>query len=103
MFGYAAPAGGAAWQDVQERRVSGDPAAWHTVHAGAAATGGLPQGFLFALAFGLGTVPALLLVGSASALLSPRLRGALYRAGGVVVVAVGALFLARGLGLHAPV
>lgn len=75
----------------------------YSAFVGAAGTGGLVQGLSFALAFALGTVPALLLVGSASVLLSPRLRGALYRAGGVMVVAVGALFLARGLGLHAPV
>jgi sulfite exporter TauE/SafE len=75
----------------------------YSAFVGAAGTGGLLQGLLFALAFGLGTVPALLAVGSASTLLSPRLRGVLYRAGGVAVIAVGALFLARGLGIHAPV
>lgn len=73
----------------------------YSAFVGAAATGGLPQGFLFALAFALGTVPALLLVGGASALASARVRGVLYRLGGVAVLVVGALFLARGLGLHA--
>jgi sulfite exporter TauE/SafE len=73
----------------------------YSAFVGAAATGALPQGFLFALAFALGTVPALLLVGAAAAVLSPRIRGALYRAGGVAVIAVGALFLLRGLGVHA--
>jgi sulfite exporter TauE/SafE len=73
----------------------------YSAFVGAAATGGLPQGFLFALAFALGTVPALLLVGGASALASARARGLLYRLGGVAVVVVGALFVARGLGLHA--
>jgi sulfite exporter TauE/SafE len=73
----------------------------YSAFVGAAATGGLPQGFLFALAFALGTVPALLLVGGAAAVLSPRARGALYRLGGVAVVLVGALFVARGLGFHA--
>lgn len=75
----------------------------YSAFVGAAATGGLPQGLLFALAFGLGTVPALLLVGTATTLLSARVRGVLYRAGGLAVAAVGALFLARGLGWHAPV
>lgn len=74
----------------------------YSAFVGAAATGGLPQGFLFALAFALGTVPALLLVGGASALASASARGLLYRLGGVAVVVVGALFVARGLGLHAP-
>ena len=74
----------------------------YSAFVGAAATGGLPQGFLFALAFALGTVPALVLVGGASALASARIRGLLYRLGGVAVVVVGALFVARGLGLHAP-
>ncbi len=74
----------------------------YSAFVGAAATGGLPQGMLFALAFALGTAPALLLVGTATTLLSARARGVLYRAGGVAVIAVGALFLARGLGWHAP-
>ena len=74
----------------------------YSAFVGAAGTGGLVQGLLFALSFALGTVPALLAVGSASTLLSPRLRGVLYRVGGVFVIAVGALFLARGLGIHAP-
>ncbi len=74
----------------------------YSAFVGAAASGGLPQGFLFALAFALGTVPALLLVGGASTLASARARGILYRLGGVAVAAVGALFVARGLGLHAP-
>jgi sulfite exporter TauE/SafE len=73
----------------------------YSAFVGAAATGALPQGFLFALAFALGTVPALFLVGGAAAVLSPRVRGALYRLGGLAVVAVGALFVARGLGFHA--
>jgi sulfite exporter TauE/SafE len=73
----------------------------YSAFVGAAATGGLPQGLLFALAFALGTVPALLAVGGASALASARVRGALYRLGGLAVVVVGALFVARGLGLHA--
>jgi uncharacterized protein len=74
----------------------------YSAFVGAAATGGLPQGLLFALAFALGTVPALLLVGGASAFASARARGVLYRLGGVAVILVGALFILRGLGLHAP-
>jgi sulfite exporter TauE/SafE len=72
----------------------------YSAFVGAAATGGLAQGLLFALAFAAGTVPALLLVGGAGTLLSVRVRGILYRAGGFAVVAVGVVFVARGLGLH---
>ncbi len=68
---------------------------------GAAATGAPVPGLLFALSFALGTVPALLVAGSAAALLGARLRGALYRAGGVLMILLGALFAARGLGFHA--
>ena len=68
---------------------------------GSAATGGPATGALFALAFGLGTAPALLLVGGATALLSARLRGVLYRIGGAAVAILGLLFLLRGLGIHA--
>jgi len=73
----------------------------YSAFMGAAATGGLPQGLLFALAFAVGTVPALLLVGAGATVVSVRLRGVLYRLGGVAVVLVGLVFLARGLGLHA--
>lgn len=68
---------------------------------GSAATGGPVPGALFALAFGAGTAPALLLVGGATALLSARLRGVLYRLGGAAVALLGLLFLLRGLGIHA--
>lgn len=74
----------------------------YSAFVGAAATGGLPQGLLFTLAFALGTVPALLLVGGAAAALSPRLRGTLRRAGGLAAAAAGVLFALRGLGIHAP-
>ena len=74
----------------------------YSAFVGAAATGSLPQGLLFALAFALGTVPALLLVGGLASALSPRLRGAFQRAGGVAVALVGLLFVLRGLGVHVP-
>jgi sulfite exporter TauE/SafE len=69
--------------------------------AGAAATGHPLRGALFALAFGAGTAPALLLVGGAASWLSARARGLLFRAGGIAVAVLGLLFAARGLGLHA--
>ena len=71
-----------------------------TAFLGAAGTGQLPAGLLFALAFALGTVPAMLLVGGTSALLSARARGVLYRLGGAAVAGLGVLFTLRGLGLH---
>lgn len=73
-----------------------------TVFLGAAASGGPVPGLLMALAFGLGTVPGLLLLGALGALVGQRTRGILYRAGGLLIAAMGALFVLRGLGLHAP-
>jgi hypothetical protein len=73
-------------------------ASW-TAFLAAAGTGSPAGGLLLALAFGLGTLPALLLVGALSAAVGARLRGALYRAGGVLVVLLGVAFLLRGLGL----
>ncbi len=70
-----------------------------TVFLGAAGTGSLPEGLLLALAFGLGTTPALLLVGAAGGLLGQRARGLLVRAGGVLVALLGVLFLLRGAGV----
>ncbi|HEU4385607.1 MAG TPA: sulfite exporter TauE/SafE family protein [Anaeromyxobacteraceae bacterium] len=70
----------------------------YSIFVGSAATGAPVPGMLLALAFGLGTAPALLLAGAAAAALSQRLRGWLYRAGGLLVVAMGVLFVLRGLG-----
>jgi uncharacterized protein len=69
-----------------------------TTFLGSAATGSLPRGLLLALAFGLGTVPALLVAGATGTLLGVRTRGVLYRAGGVLVAVLGGVFVARGLG-----
>jgi hypothetical protein len=71
-------------------------ASW-TLFLAAAGTGSMAGGLLLGLAFGLGTVPALLAVGAAAAVIGARLRGALYRAGGVLVALLGLLFLLRGL------
>jgi hypothetical protein len=70
-----------------------------TVFLGAAGTGSLPEGLLVALAFGIGTTPALLLAATAGALLGARGRGLLARAGGVLVALLGILFVLRGLGV----
>ena len=68
-----------------------------TVLLGAAGTGRMTEGLLVALAFGVGTLPALLVAGAAASWLGARGRGLLYRLGGVLLVAMGALFLLRGL------
>lgn len=70
-----------------------------SVLLGAAATGSAASGLAVALAFGVGTLPALLAVGALAAVLSARARGALYRAGGFLVAALGVVFVLRGLGL----
>jgi sulfite exporter TauE/SafE len=69
-----------------------------TVFLGAAGTGSLPEGLLLALAFGLGTTPALLLVGAAVGAVGASARAVLVRAGGVFVILLGVLFLLRGTG-----
>jgi sulfite exporter TauE/SafE len=76
-------------------------ASW-TIFLGAAGTGGPVPGLLLALAFGLGTVPGLLLLGALTRLLGQRARGVLRAAGGVAVALLGLLFLLKGLGVHAP-
>jgi uncharacterized protein len=73
-----------------------------TAFLAAAGTGSGVEGLLLALAFGLGTVPALLLVGAAGAAIGARTRGILARAGGVLVAVLGIVFLLRGLGVRLP-
>ncbi|HVP66260.1 MAG TPA: sulfite exporter TauE/SafE family protein [Anaeromyxobacteraceae bacterium] len=74
----------------------------YSAFAGAAATGGPATGFLFALSFGAGTLPALLAAGWVAGLVSARARGLAYRAGGALVALLGILFVLRGLHVHAP-
>lgn len=73
-----------------------------TVFLGAAGTGSAVEGLLVALAFGLGTVPALLAVAAGAAAVGARARGVLARAGGVLVALLGLLFVLRGLGALSP-
>ncbi|NNF58123.1 MAG: sulfite exporter TauE/SafE family protein [Rhodothermaceae bacterium] len=63
--------------------------------AKAATTGSAAGGALTLAVFGLGTVPALALVGAVGALMPPARRLWLQRAGGVLVVALGVLTLTR--------
>ncbi len=70
-----------------------------TVFLGAAGTGSLPEGLLLALAFGLGTTPALLLVAAAGGAVGVRARRVLVRAGGLLVALLGLVFVLRGAGV----
>jgi sulfite exporter TauE/SafE len=63
----------------------------------ASSTGGPLAGALGMLVFGVGTVPALLVVGVGAGTLSPRVRQALTRLAGVLIVVVGLQLALRGL------
>lgn len=65
--------------------------------AQAASTASIALGAATMLAFGLGTVPAMLALGLSPTLFSPRLRHRIARAGAVLVIAFGLLTAARGL------
>jgi len=69
--------------------------------ARAAATASALEGALLMVAFGVGTVPAMLALGAAPVVVTPRLRWYLSRAAGVLVLGFGALTLARGVWPHA--
>ena len=73
-----------------------------TAFLGAAGTGSAVEGLLLALAFGLGTIPALLLVGVAGAVIGSRARGILTRVGGILVALLGVWFVLRGAGVRLP-
>jgi uncharacterized protein len=62
-----------------------------------ATTGGPLPGALGMVVFGLGTLPALLIVGMGAGALSPRVRQTLGRVAGVVIVLVGIQLILRGL------
>ncbi len=67
--------------------------------AHAAATASVLQGMLTMLAFGLGTIPAMLMLGLARVLARPAVRLRLTHASAVLVLAFGLVTLARGLDL----
>jgi sulfite exporter TauE/SafE len=73
-----------------------------TAFLGAAGTGSGVEGLLLALAFGLGTVPALLLVAAAGAAIGARARGIFTRVGGALVALLGVVFVLRGAGVRLP-
>ena len=67
--------------------------------ARAASTASIAEGMLTMLAFGLGTVPAMLALGCTPRLVGPTTRARLARASGVLVVAFGLLTALRGCDL----
>jgi sulfite exporter TauE/SafE len=67
--------------------------------ARAAATASAGEGMLVMLAFGLGTVPAMLGLGMARVFAGPRVRARLSLAAALLVIAFGAVTVLRGLGV----
>ena len=66
--------------------------------AGAAASGpveGFLGGLVMLLLFGLGTTPALFMLGQLSSALSAKLRGRLYKAAGVMMIVTGVIYINR--------
>lgn len=63
----------------------------------AAGTGSAAEGAKMLLAFGLGTLPVMLAFGAVASLLSSALTHRLLRASGLIVVALGAVMINRGL------
>lgn len=59
--------------------------------------GGVVTGMVLMAAFGLGTAPAMILVGRLSAVARPADRHRFYRIAGLLMTATGAVFLARAL------
>ena len=74
----------------------------YTAFIAAAGSGGALRGLLLTLLFGVGTLPALLLFGTAVSSLGAVARRWITRAGGIVVVLMGLFYLYRGLRLYAP-
>ena len=72
----------------------------YSVFLAAAAGGDVLRGFTLALVFGLATMPSLLLFGAVVGSVGLRVRGILYRAGGVVIVIMGLIFLKRGMAAY---
>jgi sulfite exporter TauE/SafE len=73
----------------------------YTQFISAAGTGNFFQGMMITFLFGIGTLPALLLFGLTASYISARIRGMLYRAAGVIVIALGVLYLIRVIKFHA--
>jgi sulfite exporter TauE/SafE len=70
--------------------------------AGAIGTGGIAEGSLYMILFGLGTIPMLLAISLAGNVLSLAVRNKINKLIPVLVVVVGILFVLRGLSLGIP-
>ncbi len=70
----------------------------YTIFLGALGTGSLVNGFIYTLLFGIGTVPALLLLGLLTKYLTASLKGQLYRFAGLLIIAMGAYFMYQAWG-----
>jgi sulfite exporter TauE/SafE len=70
--------------------------------AGAIGTGGIAEGSLYMILFGLGTIPMLLAISLAGNVLSLAVRNKINKLIPVLVVVVGILFILRGLSLGIP-
>jgi len=69
----------------------------YTLFIGAAGSGGLLTGMATMISFGIGTLPAMLLVASLVGYFGNRLKRSLSVAGGVAVIVMGLIFLARAI------
>ncbi len=75
----------------------------YSLFIGAAGSGGLLEGTATMIAFGLGTLPAMLLFASLIGFVGGRMKRRLAAAGGFAVILMGLLFLARAIGIHVQV
>lgn len=73
----------------------------YTMFIAAAGSGSPVSGLATTLAFGAGTLPALLLFGAAMGYIGSRARGLVRRAGGIAVVIMGIYFIMKGVRLYA--
>ncbi len=72
----------------------------YTLFIGAAGSGGLLQGMATMISFGVGTLPAMLLFASLVGFFGNRFKHRLIVAGGIAVIAMGLIFLARVIRLY---
>lgn len=70
--------------------------------AGAIASSSAPGGAMFMALFGLGTIPAMLLVALSSQILGAGVRNGIKKAVPVLMVVIGALLIVRGMNLGLP-
>ena len=70
--------------------------------AGAIGTGGVAEGALYMILFGLGTIPMMLAIAVAGNVLSLTVRKKINQLIPILVVVVGLLFILRGLSLGIP-